>query len=73
MIWDTFSVYIAILKEIGVNLAIFTPQKGVFPLLDLKIDHLKNQAIPSPGKNLELYPPADSDLAHHWTISVTKV
>ena len=30
MILATFSVYIAILKQIGVNLAIFTPQKGVF-------------------------------------------
>ena len=41
----TFSVYIAILNEIGVNLAIFTPQKGVFPLLDLKLDQLKQGLV----------------------------
>ena len=68
MILATFSVYIAILKEIGMNLAIFTPppQKDVFPLLHLKLDHLKTRLYP-PLEKIWSYtpPPVDSDLAHH--------
>ena len=56
MIWATFSVYIAILKEIGVNLAIFTPKKVFLPPRPQIRLFKKNQAIP-PGENLELYPP----------------
>ena len=66
MIWATFSVYSAILKEIGVNLAIFTPQKDVFLLLDLKLDHLKKPGYIPPWKKFGATPsPVDSDLAHH--------
>ena len=58
-------MYIAILKEIRVNLAIFTPQKGVFPLLDLKLDHFKKPGYTLPWKKFGAIPPVDSDLAHH--------
>ena len=56
MIWATFSVYIAIIKEIGVNLAIFNPQKCFYPSR-LQIRPLKNQAIP-PWKIFGAIPPA---------------
>ena len=65
IIWATFSVYIAILKEIEVNLAIFTPKK-VFSPSRPQIRPFKKTRLYPPGKNLELYPPpVDSDLAHH--------
>ena len=57
MICATYSVYIAILKEIRVNLVIFTPQKGVFSLLGLKLDHLKKPGYTPSWKKFGAIPP----------------